>query len=205
MWWLQVNMSLWMDNCRRLYCRRAKLINHCILWWSWLSTAWLEEVDIWVVPEPPRSAGYDPRPWWHVTYKVACWYGINGYVQHCLVNAANTLWHHHSKGPRHGIGWWNASSVSRQLSPISTYIILIETGANHLLSKLSELLCKDLAIIPPHLCVTFKIGDILRACDKESNFTANYTKGYGSMFHAWMETFCPGSLFIPVMWVLNGN
>jgi hypothetical protein len=25
------------------------------------------------------------------------------------------------------------------------------------------------------------------------------------MFHAWMETFHPGSLFIPVMRVLNGN
>ncbi len=44
--------------------------------------------------------------------------------------------------------------------------ILVEAGANHLLSKFSELLCDDLAIIPPHLRVTCKIGDILRACDK---------------------------------------
>ncbi len=71
--------------------------------------------------------------------------------------------------------------------------ILVEGGANHLLSKLNELLCDDLALIPPHLQVTCKIGDILRACDKEFNFTANYAKGHGSMFHAWMETFRPGS------------
>ncbi len=83
--------------------------------------------------------------------------------------------------------------------------ILVEAGANHLLSKLSELLCNDLAIIPPHLHVTCKIGDILRACDKEFNFTANYAKGHGSTFHAWMETFCPGSLFVPVVRVLGGN
>jgi hypothetical protein len=83
--------------------------------------------------------------------------------------------------------------------------ILIEAGAIHLSTKLSELLCYDLAIIPPHLCVTCKIGDILCACDKEFNFTANYAKGHGSMFHAWVETFCPGSLFVPVVRVLNGN
>jgi hypothetical protein len=83
--------------------------------------------------------------------------------------------------------------------------ILVESGANHLLSKLSELLCDDLALIPPHLRVTCKIGNILRACNKDFNFTANYAKGHGSMFHAWMETFCPGSLFFPVVRVLNGN
>ena len=83
--------------------------------------------------------------------------------------------------------------------------ILVDMGANHLSSKLSELLCNDLAIIPHHLYVTCKIGDILRACDKEFNFTENYTKGHGSMFHAWMETFWPGSLFVPVVRVLNGN
>jgi hypothetical protein len=83
--------------------------------------------------------------------------------------------------------------------------ILVEAGANHLSFKLSHLLCEDLAIIPPHLCVTCKIGDILRACNKEFNFTANYAKGHGGMFHAWMETFRPGSLFVPVVRVLNGN
>ncbi len=83
--------------------------------------------------------------------------------------------------------------------------ILVETGANHLSSKLSELLCNDLAIIPPHLHVICKIGDILRDRDKEFNFTANCAKGHGRMFHAWMEIFCPGSLFVPVVWVLSGN
>jgi len=73
-----------------------------------------------------------------------------------------------------------------------------KSGQNHLSSKLSHLLCEDLAIIPPHLCVTCKIGDIL-------HFTANYAKGHGGMFHAWMETFRPGSLFVPVVQVLNGN
>ena len=83
--------------------------------------------------------------------------------------------------------------------------ILVESGQNHLSSKLSHLLCEDLAIIPPHLCVTCKIGDILRACDKEFNFTTNYAKGHGGMFHAWMETFHPGSSFVPAVRVLNGN
>jgi hypothetical protein len=67
------------------------------------------------------------------------------------------------------------------------------------------LLCEDIAIIPPHPRVTCKIGDILRACDKEFNLTANYAKGHSGMFHAWMETFRPGSLFVPVVRVLNGN
>ncbi len=83
--------------------------------------------------------------------------------------------------------------------------ILVKVGVNYLSSKLSELLCDNLAIIPPHLHVTGKIGDILRTCDKEFNFTANYSKGQSSMFHAWMETLCPGSLFVPVVRVLNGN
>ena len=78
-------------------------------------------------------------------------------------------------------------------------------GANHLSSKFTELLCNDLAIIPPHLRVTCSIGHILRACDKEFAFTANYAKGHGSMFHAWMESFRPGLLFVPVVRVLNGN
>ena len=83
--------------------------------------------------------------------------------------------------------------------------ILVDAGANHLSSKLTELLCDDLAIIPLHLRVTCSIAHILRACDKEFAFTANYAKGHGGMFHAWMETFHPGSLFVPVVRVLNGN
>ena len=53
--------------------------------------------------------------------------------------------------------------------------------------------------------MTCSINHILRACDKEFAFTANYAKGHGGMFHAWMETFRPGSLFVPVVRVLNGN
>jgi len=83
--------------------------------------------------------------------------------------------------------------------------ILVDAGANHLSSKLTKLLCDDLAIIPPHLHVTCSIAHILHACDKEFAFTANYAKGHGRMFHAWMETFCPRSLFVPVVRVLNGN
>jgi hypothetical protein len=30
-------------------------------------------------------------------------------------------------------------------------------------------------------------------------------KGHGDMLCAWMETFCPGSLFLPIVRVLNGN
>ena len=83
--------------------------------------------------------------------------------------------------------------------------ILVDAGANHLSSKLTELLCDDLSIIPPHLRVTCNISHILRACDKEFGFTANYAKGHGSMFHSWLLTFRPGSLFVPVVRVLNGN
>ncbi len=83
--------------------------------------------------------------------------------------------------------------------------ILVDAGSNHLSSKLTELLCDDLSIIPPHLCVTCNISHILRACDKEFGFTANYAKGHGSMFHSWLLTFRPGSLFVPVVRVLNGN
>ena len=83
--------------------------------------------------------------------------------------------------------------------------ILVNAGANYLSSKLSHLLCEDLGITPPHLRVTCNIGHILRACDKEFSFTANYAKGHGGMFHAWMETFRPGSLLVPVVRVLNGN
>ncbi len=83
--------------------------------------------------------------------------------------------------------------------------ILADAGENHLSSKLTELLCNDLAIIPPHLRVTCSVAHILHACDKEFAFTANYAKGHGRMFHAWMETFCPRSLFVPVVRVLNGN
>ena len=56
--------------------------------------------------------------------------------------------------------------------------ILVDAGANHLSSKLTELLCDDLSIIPPHLRVTCNISHILRACDKEFGFTANYAKGH---------------------------
>jgi hypothetical protein len=83
--------------------------------------------------------------------------------------------------------------------------ILVDAAVDHLSSKLSQLLCEDLAIIPTHLRVTCKISDILCARDKEFNFTANYAKGHGGMFHAWMETFRPGCLFVPVVRVLNGN
>jgi hypothetical protein len=83
--------------------------------------------------------------------------------------------------------------------------ILVDAGANHLLSKLTELLYTDLSIIPLHLRVPCNIGHILCACDKEFAFTANYTKGHGCMFHAWMETFRQGSLFVPVVRALNGN
>ena len=83
--------------------------------------------------------------------------------------------------------------------------ILVNAGANYLSSKLSHLLCEDLGITPPHLRVTCNIGHILRACDKEFSFTANYAKGHGGMFHAWMETFHPGSLLVPIVRVLYRN
>ena len=58
--------------------------------------------------------------------------------------------------------------------------ILVQAGANHLSSKLSKLLCNDIALIPPQYRVTCNIDHILRACDKEFNFTVNYAKGNGA-------------------------
>jgi hypothetical protein len=68
----------------------------------------------------------------------------------------------------------------------------------------SNLQCNDLAIIPSHLCITCRIGNILFACNKEFAFTANYAKRHWSMFHNWMDTYLPGSMFLSVVCVLYG-
>jgi hypothetical protein len=83
--------------------------------------------------------------------------------------------------------------------------ILVDAVELHLAGSLTKLLYNDLGIIPSHLCITCKIGDILHACNKEFAFTANYAKEYGAMFHNWMDTYQPGSMFLPVVPVLNGN
>ncbi len=59
--------------------------------------------------------------------------------------------------------------------------ILVESGQNHLSSKLSHLLCEDLAIIPPHLCVTCKIGDILHFRHQRSTKSGVCTRGRRSL------------------------
>ncbi len=83
--------------------------------------------------------------------------------------------------------------------------ILVNAAKLHLAGSLTKLLYNDLGIIPSHLCITCKIGDILCACDKEFAFTADYAKGHWAMFHNWMDTYQPGSMFLPVVHVLNGN
>jgi hypothetical protein len=83
--------------------------------------------------------------------------------------------------------------------------ILVDAAETCLAASFTKLLCKYLAVILLHLCITCKIGDILCACDKEFAFTANYAKGHGTMFHNWMDTYQPGSMFLPVVCVLHGN
>ena len=83
--------------------------------------------------------------------------------------------------------------------------IFVDAAKLHLAGSLTKLLCNDLAIIPSHLCITCKIGDILHACDTEFAFTANYAKGHGAMFHNWMDTYQPVSIILPIVHVLNGN
>jgi hypothetical protein len=81
--------------------------------------------------------------------------------------------------------------------------ILVVATKLRLAGSLTKLLCNDLAIIPSHLCITCKIDDILRTCNKEFAFTANYAKGHGAMFHNWMDTYQPDSMCLPIVCVLN--
>ena len=50
----------------------------------------------------------------------------------------------------------------------------------------------DLALIPPHLHVTCKLGELNRQVDKEYNVTCNYKKGHGDEYQDYKEEFHPG-------------
>ena len=157
------------------------------------------------VPQPPRSAQHDPRPRRNMSPTKL----LGGMVSTDMCNTARltrqTLFDAIIQKGRDMELDNEKLKLYHGNCHQHLHNILVEAGANHLSFKLSHLLCEDLAITSPNLCVTCKICDILRACDKEFSFTASYAKGHGDMFHAWMETFCPGSSFVPVMRVLNGN
>ncbi len=44
----------------------------------------------------------------------------------------------------------------------------------HLSRKITQILVKELALIPPHLRVKCDIGNVCQCVNKEFNFTANY-------------------------------
>ena len=75
----------------------------------------------------------------------------------------------------------------------------------YLSRKVTDLLRDDLESIPLHLCVSCKLGDLLRQVDKEYSFTTNYFKGSGDAYSDWKERFRPGKRYMPPIRVLGGN
>ena len=63
----------------------------------------------------------------------------------------------------------------------------------------------DLELIPSHLRVTCKLGDLARMVDKECNLTCSYRKGHGDEFSHYKELFHPGKRWLPIVRVLGGN
>ena len=63
---------------------------------------------------------------------------------------------------------------------------------------LSDFLEDSLDVIDPRLRVSTGMEGILRACDKEFSLCANYPKGHGELFYAWMKENHPGSLLLHV-------
>ena len=80
----------------------------------------------------------------------------------------------------------NMSSCIKATVTIICATFLLNLGQTT--SLISWVICfVKILLSSHHIFVTCKIGDILRACNKEFNFTANYAKGHGGMF------FRPGS------------
>jgi hypothetical protein len=71
--------------------------------------------------------------------------------------------------------------------------------------KVTQILVEELAVIPPHLRVKCDIGNVCLCVDKEFNFTANYAKGDGDLFHDRMRRYHPGELMMPVIRTLGGD
>ena len=63
---------------------------------------------------------------------------------------------------------------------------------------LSDFLEDSLDVIDPRLRVSTGMEGILRACDKEFSLCANYPKGHGELFYAWMKENHPGNLLLHV-------
>ena len=72
-------------------------------------------------------------------------------------------------------------------------------GVEKALTKhLNELLRTSLDDIDTMLRVTASISAIIRAIDKEFSLSANYPKGHGELFKAWMKKNYPGALLFHV-------
>ena len=81
----------------------------------------------------------------------------------------------------------------------------IGAGLKHADKYLSDLLGDNLHDIPLLLRVTTNIENILISLEKEFALTANYAKGHGSLFCAWMLKFHKGALLFPILRVTAGT
>jgi hypothetical protein len=72
-------------------------------------------------------------------------------------------------------------------------------GVEKSLTKfLNEILRSSLDEIDPSLRVSSSISAIIRAIDKEFSLSANYPKGHGELFKAWMKKYHFGALLFHV-------
>jgi len=81
--------------------------------------------------------------------------------------------------------------------------IWIGAGLKHLDTHLTDLLPKvnDIHFL---LRISTSIEKHLIAIEKEFGATANYAKGHGARFIAWMKRYHPGALLFPVLRVTSG-
>ena len=75
----------------------------------------------------------------------------------------------------------------------------------YLSRKITQILVKELALIPLHLHVKCNIGNVCRCVNKEFNPTVNYLKGHGDAFHDWMRRYHQGKLMMPIISTLGGD
>jgi hypothetical protein len=72
-------------------------------------------------------------------------------------------------------------------------------GVEKALTKhLNEILRTSLDEIDSKLRVTSSISAVIRAIDKEFSLSANYPKGHGELFKAWMKENYSGALLFHV-------
>ena len=82
--------------------------------------------------------------------------------------------------------------------------IWIGAGLKHLDTYLTELV-PEIDDIHFLLRVSTSIEKHLIAIEKEFGATANYAKGHGARFIAWMIRYHPGALLFPVLRVMAGS